>query len=80
MPVHPAIYQHTNDLGVELPSPGFVLDDVERPANAPAMVTVPVTISQEPRKIATAVSPGLGHTMSATPAPTDSRPVMTLVL
>src|SRR4051794_38223878 len=53
---------------------------VSRAANAPAMVTVPMTISHAPRKMATASSPGLGRTMIATPAPIDNRPVTVLVV
>ena len=39
---------------------------------------VPTTISQAPRKIATATIPGPGHTMIATPTAIDSNPVTTL--
>ncbi len=42
------------------------------------MVIVPITISQEPRKIATATIPGAGQMMIAMPAATERRPVMTL--
>ena len=54
------------------------LGKMRRAAKAPAMVMAPMTISQAPRKIATASRPGLGHTMIATPAAIESSPVRTL--
>ena len=50
-----------------------------RAANAPEIVSVPMTISHEPRKMASVTRPGSGQTMMAIPAAIDSSPVMTLV-
>ena len=50
---------------------------MRRAANAAVMVTVPVTISHEPRNTATATSPGEGHTMIATPAAIEGSPATT---
>ena len=48
-----------------------------RAANAPEIAIVPTTMSHAPRKMATASTPGSGHTTIATPAAIESRPVIT---
>ena len=49
-----------------------------RAAKAPEIVMVPITISHDPRKIATATIPGAGQMMIATPTAIERSPVMTL--